>query len=337
MKSLKAYHRLSELLTETVKKWRLCLSICIVAAVVIVGGANYYLNKKTQVDYSTTASLIVNPNAKSDENSDPQTIQYYMNTFKMALGDNHYLSQMQTDLTKKQQIKAIADFGAGTIIDNPGGTTILTVKVTDQDPQKAVYTANLIAKQAAKDTYSLMKSGSTRIITKSTAAVPNQVVNKKQILVSALLLVIILSILVTFAIVYFAPNIQGKGIIEDNLPDALLAEITDERSIKSITDDTLTILVQKMSTDNLTVLGMADDKINQQFKTAVESNSNAVAYKASTELSTTGVELLNTDGIILVIARDVTSRKQFGNIFNIVEGNLSKKIVAVLFTQSTKK
>lgn len=331
MESLKSYHRLSELLSMTIKKWRLCLSIFVISAIVIIGGANVYLNKHTKIDYSTTASLIVSPYANNKENSDPQTIQYYMNTFKMALGDNHYLSQMQSKLTKKQQTKTVSDFGAATAIDNPGGTTILTIKVTDQDPQKAVYTANLIAKQATKDTYALMKSGKTRIITKSIDAAPNQVVNKKKILGSILVLVVMLSILVTFIIVYFAPNIQGTGIIKDNLAKSILTEITDEKEVEVLAIDTLSVVSRKLATTNLGVIGMASSKLNQQIKAIVEANVNVSLYEDGVDLSTTGIEFMNIDSIVLVIEENVTSRKQLSNAIRIVERNLDKQVSAVLF------
>lgn len=335
MKSLQSYHRLGEVFTQTVKKWRLWLSIFVIGAVVIVGGANLYINKMHKANYDTSASIIMEPNAGGKQ-ADPQNIAYYMNTYKMALGDPDYLNKLVSHASKIEKKKLVTDINGATVVDNPGGTTIITIKVTSDNAKAAVYSANYIAKNAVKDVSHLMKSGTARILTLSKNASLLPTVNKKQILGSIVGLVFVLSALVIFMIVYFDPTIQGIGIIKDNLNNVLLTTVPNTKQLKNITLETLTILDQKLQSAQLMMVGLGSDSTNKQCAQVVaDANSefNSVEFKSSVELSQTGVEFASKDGAIVVIEEGTTKRRDLAMLMSVLEDSLAKPIVAIIFVK----
>ncbi|WP_143435711.1 hypothetical protein [Latilactobacillus curvatus] len=333
MKSLQSYHRLGEVFTQTVKKWRLWLIIFVIGSVLGVIGANLYMNKMYKASYDTSSSIILEPNAGGKE-ADPQNIAYYMNTYKMALGDPDYLNKLVSHASKSEKKKLVTDVSGATVVDNPGGTTIITIKVTSNNAKAAVYSANYIAKNAVKDVSHLMKSGNARVLTSSKNASLLPTVNKKQILVSIVGLVFVLSALVTFMIVYFDPTVQGTGIIKDNLNNVLLTTVPNTRELKTITLETLTILDQKLQSAHLMMVGLASDETNKKCAQLVldaNSDFNSVEFKSSVELSQTGVEFASKDGAIMVIEEGTTKRRDLAMLMSVLEYNLAKPIAAIIF------
>lgn len=182
--------------------------------------------------YQVSADVLVNQQQEEHVTaSDVQSNQQFVNTYSVILTSNRILDQVKDNLDLSQSVKQLKQ---QIVVENINNSQVITVKVTDDDPEDAARIANEVTAVFKDDIKNIVDQQNVTILSDANAE-DNQVPiapNKKSALALGAFVGLVLGVLVSFLLQLFNTTIKSEKDIEAITDIPIMGSIQNERKKK---------------------------------------------------------------------------------------------------------
>lgn len=182
--------------------------------------------------YQVSTDVLVNQQKEEQVTaSDVQSNQQFVNTYSVILTSNRILDQVKDNLDLPQSVKQLKQQIA---VENENSSQVITIKVTDEDPDDAALIANEMTTIFKKDIKNIMDQQNVTVLSEAKAEDNKVPINpdKKSALALGAFGGLVLGILVTFLLQLLNTTIKSEKDIEALTDVPIMGSIQKERKKK---------------------------------------------------------------------------------------------------------
>ncbi|KMT61654.1 putative capsular polysaccharide biosynthesis protein [Paenilisteria newyorkensis] len=182
--------------------------------------------------YQVSTDVLVNQQKEEQVTaSDVQSNQQFVNTYSVVLTSNRILDQVKYNLELPQSVKQLKQ---QITVENVNNSQVITIKVTDDDPEEAALIANEVTTVFQKDIKNIVDQQNVTILSDAKAEDNKTPVapNKKSALAIGAFAGLVMGILLSFLLQLLNTTIKSEKDIEAITDIPIMGSIQNERKKK---------------------------------------------------------------------------------------------------------
>ncbi|KGL42419.1 hypothetical protein BMT55_13025 [Listeria newyorkensis] len=210
------------------KYWYIVAVTCLAGMIAMTLYTSYFITPTYQV---STDVLVNQQKEEQVTASDVQSNQQFVNTYSVVLTSNRILDQVKYNLELPQSVKQLKQ---QITVENVNNSQVITIKVTDDDPEEAALIANEVTTVFQKDIKNIVDQQNVTILSDAKAEDNKTPVapNKKSALAIGAFAGLVMGILLSFLLQLLNTTIKSEKDIEAITDIPIMGSIQNERKKK---------------------------------------------------------------------------------------------------------